>query len=159
MATEFDLGHGGCRSKVCVVCYEKASHMLSDLEIATVDKFLIDGYISSHPDFPCAICTGCSIALSKKRKDVDFEIPVRESYDPERKVGLWSAGTSSWRICTVSKRNGLSVLQLSRKKGKRGRPTSNPVPSHIKFARIVSRLLPKVLFTLFCNAKISKEQK
>ena len=135
----------------------KASCKLSDLEIETVVKFLIAAYKSTHPDFPCESCTGCSIALSKKRKDVDFEIPVRESYDPERKVGLWSAGTSSWRTCTVSKRNGLSVLQLSRKKGKRGRPTSNPVPSHIKFARIVSRLLPKVLFTLLCNAKISKE--
>ena len=90
--------------------------MLLDLEIEKIDKFLIDGDISTHPNFPCAICTGCSIALSKKRKDVDFEIPVSESYDPERKVGLRSVGISSWRTWTVLKRNGLSVLQLSRKK-------------------------------------------
>ena len=119
IATEFDLGHDRYRSKVCVVCYEKASRMLSDLEIETVDKFLIDGYKSMHPDFPCGICTCCSIALSKKCKDVDFkkkknfEIPVLDSYDPERKVGLQSVGTCSCRICTVAKRN---VLQLSQKK-------------------------------------------
>ena len=39
MATEFDLGHDRCRCKVCVVCYEKASRMLSDLEIETADQF------------------------------------------------------------------------------------------------------------------------
>ena len=53
-------------SKVCVVCHEKASSILSGLEIETVDKFLIDCYKSTHPDFPCGICTGWSIALSKK---------------------------------------------------------------------------------------------
>ena len=73
----------------------------------------------THPDFPCGICTGCSIALSKKRENVDFEIPVLESYDLERKVGLRLVGTCSSRICAVTKRNGLSVLQLSRKKHKR----------------------------------------
>ena len=130
-ATEFDSGHDTCRSKVCAVCYEKASHILSDLEIKTVNKSLIDGYKSTHPDFPCGICTGCSIALSRKRKD--FEIPVLESYFPERKVGLRSVGTCLRRICTVAKSNGLSALQLSWRKRKRGRPTSKPVPNHIKF--------------------------
>ena len=129
MATEFDLGHDRCRSKVCVVCYEKASCMLSDLEIETEVKFLIAAYKSMHPDIPCRSCTGCSIALSKKRKDVDFEIPVLESHDLERKVGLRLVGTFSCRICTVAKRNRQSVLQLSRKKCKQGRPTSKPVPS------------------------------
>ena len=73
-----------------------------------------------------------ALPFLKNVKDVDFEIPVLESYDPERKVGLRSVGTCSCRICTVAKRNGLSVLQLSRKKRKRGRPTSKTVPSHIK---------------------------
>ena len=49
---------------------------------------MIAAYKSTHPDFPCESCTGCGIALSKKRKDIDFEIPVLESYDLERKVGL-----------------------------------------------------------------------
>ena len=132
LTTEFDLGHDRCRSKVCVVCYEKDSRMLLDLEIDTVDKFLIDGYKSKHPDFPCEVSTGCSIALSKKRKDVDFEIPVLGSYDLERKVGLWSVGTCSCRTSTLAKSNGLIVLQLSRKKREPGRPTSKPVLSHME---------------------------
>ena len=73
MVTDFDLGHDRCRSKVCVVYYEKVSCILLGLEIETVDTFLIDGYKSTHPDFPCGICTGCSIALSKKGKYIDFE--------------------------------------------------------------------------------------
>ena len=58
-------------------------------------------------------------------------IPVSESYYPERKVGLRSVGTCSCRICTITKRNELSVLQLLQIKLNRGRPTSKPVPSHI----------------------------
>ena len=73
MVTDFDLGHGRCRSKVCVVYYEKVSRILLGLEIETVDTFLIDGYKSTHPDFPRGICTGCSFALSKKGKYIDFE--------------------------------------------------------------------------------------
>ena len=109
-------GTDRCRGKVCVVGYEKTSCMLLDLERETVDKFLIDGYKSMHSDFACGICTGCSTALSKKRK----------------KFGLRSVGTCSCMICAVAKRNGLSVLQLSRKKYKRVRPISKPVPSHKK---------------------------
>ena len=138
MATEFDLGHDRCRSKICVVCYEKASCKLSDLEIETVVKFLIAAYKSTHPDFPCESCTGCSITLSKKRKHVDFKILVLESYDLERKVGLQLVVTCSCRICTVAKRNGQSVLQLSRKKCKQSRPTSKLVPSQ-KFRKNKSR--------------------
>ena len=41
----------------------------------------------------------------KKHKEVDFEIPVLESYDPEKKVGLQSVGTCScsekeWTKCS-----------------------------------------------------------
>ena len=64
MAIPFDLEYDRWRSKVCVVCCEKASRMLSDLEIEPVDKVLINGCKSIHPDFPCRICIGCSIALS-----------------------------------------------------------------------------------------------
>ena len=77
---------------------------------------MINGYKSTHLDFRCRICTGCSTAFSKKRRDVDFDIPVLESYDPEEKVVLQSVDTCSCRICTVVKRNRLSVLQLSQKK-------------------------------------------
>ena len=120
MSTDFDLEHERRHSKVCVVCYEKANPTLSDREIQTVHEFLIDGYNVTHPDFPGGICTGCSITLSKKRKDVDFKIKALENYDPERKVGLRSVDTCLCRICRVAKMNGLSALQKSREKCKRG---------------------------------------
>ena len=68
MATNFELDHERCRSKVCIVCYEKATRTVSDLEVETVQIFVIDGYNPSHPDFPHGICTGCSILLSKNEK-------------------------------------------------------------------------------------------
>ena len=82
---------------------------------------MFDGYKSTHPDFPCGIFTGCSIALSKKGKDVDFAIPLLESYDSKRKVRLRSVGACSCNLCTVAKSDGLNVLQLSLTKSELGR--------------------------------------
>ena len=89
-STAFEIGHEKCRSLVCVVCYQKTSRSLSELEIKNVQDYLIDGYSSSHPDFPNGICMGCSIALSKKRKDPTIAFPIVENYNPERKTGLKS---------------------------------------------------------------------
>ena len=132
MSTSFDLEHERCRSKVCVVCYRKANRTLSELEIQTVQEFLIDGYNISHPDFPNGICTGCSIILSKKRKDVDLQIKVLENYDPERKTGLRSVDNCQCKICRVAKMNGLNVLQKLRQNCKRDRPLSNSASYHLK---------------------------
>lgn len=132
MATNFDLEHDRCRSEVCVVCYEKASRTLSDLEINTVQTFLIDGYSVYDPDFPNGVCTGCSINLSKKRKDVEFKIKVVENYNPDRRTGLRSIDTCECRICKVAKLNGPMALLKKHKKNKRGRPTSNPTPNYLK---------------------------
>lgn len=133
MSTTFESEHERCRIKVCVVCYEKASRVLSESQIETIQHYVIDGYSSTDPDFPCGVCTGCSIALFKKRKDPEFLLPIiNVSYDPGRKLGLRSIDVCSCRICVVAKQNGLSALQSSRKKRKRGRPTSNTVPEHIK---------------------------
>ena len=78
MSTAFEIGHEKCRCLVCVVCYQKASRSLSELEIKNAQDYLIDGYSSSHPNFPNGICTGCSIALSKKRKDPTIASPIVE---------------------------------------------------------------------------------
>ena len=102
MTTEFEIGHEKCRSGVCVVCYQKASRSLSAKEIQLIQEFLIAGYRSSHPDFPNGVCTGCSIMLSKKRKDPNLVIPIVEDYDPDRKTGLHSVTTCSCKICTTS---------------------------------------------------------
>ena len=107
MATEFGLGHDGCRSKVSVVCYEKASCILLDIEIETVDRFLIVGNASRFSMW--------NLHRLQYWLDVDFKIPVLESYDLESKVLFRLVGTCSCIICTVAKRNRLSVLQLWQK--------------------------------------------
>ena len=97
-STTFEIGHGKCRSLVCVVCYQKASRSLSELEIKNVQDYLIDGYSSSHPDFPNGICTGCSIVLSKKRKDSTITLPAVENFNPERKTELRSLNACSCKF-------------------------------------------------------------
>ena len=83
MTTEFEIGHEKCCSLVCAVCYKKASRSLSTSEIESIQEFLSNGYSSSDP-FPNGVCTGCSIALSKKHKVPTSALPVAESCDPER---------------------------------------------------------------------------
>ena len=95
MLTAFEIGHEKCRSLVCVVYYQKASRSLSELQIKNVQDYLIDGYSSSHPDFPNEICKGCSTALSKKRKDPTIVLPIVEHYNPGRKTGLRSLNACS----------------------------------------------------------------
>ena len=138
MATAFEIGHEKCRSLVCVVCYQKASSSLSEAEILLVQEFLIDGYRSSHPDFPNGVCTGCSITLSRKRSDPTVALPVVENYDPDRKAGLRSVDTCTCKICSVAKLNGLPFLLASRKnrKKKRGRPSTKTTPDNMKICSI-----------------------
>ena len=133
MATAFEIGQEKCRSKVCVVCYQKASRSLSEAEIQLVQEFLIDGYSSSHPDFPNGVCTGCSINLSKKRNDPTAALSIVENYDPDRKAGLRSVNMCSCKICSVAKLNGPAFLLSSRKnRKKRGRPSTKTPPDQIK---------------------------
>ena len=115
MSTAFEIRHEKCRSLVCVKCYQKVSRLLWELEIKNVQNYLINRYSSSHPDFPNGICRGCSIALSKKRKDPTIALPIVENYDPERKTGLRSLNACSCKICSVAKLNGLNVLLILKK--------------------------------------------
>ena len=132
-STAFEIENEKCRSLVCVVCYQKASRSLSQLEIKNVQDYLIDGYSSSNPDFLNGICTGCSIALSKKRKDPTIALPIVENYDPERKTGMRSLYSCTCKVCSVAKLNGLNVLLASRKNcKKRGRPSTKTIPEHVK---------------------------
>ena len=132
MSTDFEIGHERCRSLVCVVCYNKASHLLSKLQTKLVQEFIIEGYTSSNPDFPCGICINCGFLLSKKSKNSDVKLPSVESYDPGRTTGLRSVSICSCKICTVAKMNGLSSLTASRKKVKRGRPSLQSVPTPVR---------------------------
>ena len=103
MSTDFELGHESCRRLVCVVCYEKASSVLTDLQTSYVQDFVIEGYTNSNPDFPCGICKNCSFIISKKSRDPNVKLPLVENYDPGRTTGLRSVSVCSCKICTVAK--------------------------------------------------------
>ena len=91
MATAFHLQHEECRDRVCVCCYRKASRSLSTAEVVDIQNYLIEGYDINHADFPKGICTGCSIALAKKRNEPDYNPVKGEDYDPKRVRGLRSS--------------------------------------------------------------------
>ena len=63
-----EIGHEKCRALVCVVCYNKAAHVLSDLETKYVQEFIIEGYTASNPDFPCSICTICGFLFARNTR-------------------------------------------------------------------------------------------
>ena len=66
------------------MCYRKASRSLSSSEINVIGQYRIEGYRTKDPDFPNGICTGCSIATSKKRNKKDYTLPIQiEDYDPK----------------------------------------------------------------------------
>ena len=133
MATSLEIGHEKCRGMVCVVCYEKASRALSASDIEGIKKYVIEGYDVGNPDFPCGICTGCNIALSKKRNDPDSPLPNQVSdYNPERRIGLRSATTCTCKICYIAKLYGIEFLKYTRQhRKKRGRP-STKTPTSFK---------------------------
>lgn len=132
MSTDVELGHENCRRLVCVVCYEKASSVLTDLQTSYIQDFLIEGYTISNPDFPCGICKNCSFIVSKKSRDPNVKLPLVESYDPGRTAGLRSVSVCSCKICAVAKMNGLASLTAKRKKKKRGRPSQGTTPTAIR---------------------------
>ena len=129
MSTDFEIGHEKCRRLVCVVCYNKAPRLLTELETKHVQDFVIEGYTISNPDFPCGICKNCSFIISKKSRDPTVKLPLVESYDPGRTAGLRSVSVCSCKICSVAKMNGLASLTCARKKNKRGRPSTKSLPT------------------------------
>ena len=133
MATDLETSHNRCREKVCVVCYTKTTRSVSAGDIEVIRQYIIDGYTSSNADFPAGICTGCSISLSKKRKDPSFVIPNQvENYDPGRKKGLRSCHECDCRICTVAKESGFYKHHQRKNQKKRGRPITKTPPVAFK---------------------------
>ena len=143
MATGYEAGHEACRGKVCVVCYQKATRLLSECASVVVKEHIIDHYDISNPDFPCGVCEGCNISLSKKRADPDFDIPhCVDDYDPQRKTGLRSLSTCQCKICKIAKLSGPAFLKHIRAhRKKRGRPSSKITPTPYK---ICSKCFSKV---------------
>ena len=115
------------RFVLCVV----RSVSAGDIEV--IREHIIDGYSSTNEDFPNGICTGCSLSLSKKRKDSSFVIPNQvENYDPGRTTGLRSRHECVCRICTVAKASGFYAHHQRKSKKKRGRPVTNSTPVPVK---------------------------
>ena len=138
MATSFELGHEECRTRVCIVCNRKASRSLTSCEINVIRQYIIEGYSTKDPDFPNGICTGCSIALSKKRNSEDYTLPIQiEDYDPKRQPELRSLSYCPCQICNVAR---MSVNEYRKTKKKRGRPvvTSSKTPNKASSYKICS---------------------
>ena len=126
MATSFNLEHEEYHGRVCVVCYRKASRSLSQAEVGDIQKYLIEGYNVNDPDFPNGICTGCSLSLSKKRNDEDYNLVINvDDYDPNRPPGLLLNPSCECRICTVAKMCGLEY-QRQRGRPKAATPDDSP---------------------------------
>ena len=66
MASKFEQEHNECRGRVCVLCYHKGDRPISEREIKCIDQYLIEGYTSDNPEFPNALCTGCTSIYWKK---------------------------------------------------------------------------------------------
>ena len=131
MATAFENSHELRRGKVCVVCYKKATRAVSAGDIEVVRNHIIEGYSSSNADLPSGICIGCSLNLSKKRKDATFAIPnCVDDYDPRRKAGLRSSAAHDCdcRICKVALESGFEKHHKRKYQKKRGRPTTKSTP-------------------------------
>ena len=103
-------------------------------------EYLIEGYKVDNPDLPSGICVGCSVALSKKRKDNDFPLKIRiEDYDPKRPLGLRSITSCSCNICHIARMSTNEYRKIKRNKA--GRPVAAPkrlMPDLSKFAVTVS---------------------
>ena len=124
MATAFENSHEWRREKVCVVCYKKSSRSVSTGDVEIIHQYIIDGYSTTNCNFPNRICTGCSISLSKKRKDPNYIIPMQiENYDPGRKAGLRSVNECDCRICVVAKETGFYKHHQRKGRKKRGSTT------------------------------------
>ena len=117
------------------MCYKKGTRTVSAGDVDVIRDYIIDGYSTTDSDFPNGICTGCSLSLSKKRKNPDLFIPnVNDEYDPERKHGLRSTATSicDCRICKVARQSGLQDHHARKKRAKPGRPSSKQTPETYK---------------------------
>ena len=55
------MDHSEARKNVCVVCFRKASRLLSSYDVESIRDHVIADYAVENPDLPCAICGSCRI--------------------------------------------------------------------------------------------------
>ena len=141
--SSFDLGHENCRSKVCIICFSKATRSMSINEIEIIQQYVIDGYEVSNSDFPCGICVHCHLLLSQKKKDPDFVLPTADiNYEPNRPTALRSMSACSCRICEIATLNGLNAKKLTKKRGRSS--SSTATPKQIEKYKVCSRCFARI---------------
>ena len=121
------MDHNECRKNVCIICIRKASRILSETEANFIRSHLREDFQINDPDFPCGVCGGCRLKLYSKMKDHSSTVTV-EPFIPDRSIKLRSTKCECL-ICSVA-----TADCLTKKKKKKGRPTSvsTPVPQVIK---------------------------
>ena len=123
METNQDEYHERNRCKVCIVCYRKGQRPISEIQAAAIGEYIIQGYNKCNQNFPCALCNGCHLLLTKRIASDDVTLPVIENYDPKRPKNLRSAEKCDCKICKVATANGLaSLVEKRKRKANRGRP-------------------------------------
>ena len=73
--------HASHRMKVIVLCYKKGRRPISDTEENIIRENLIRGYNKNDDNFPGALCDGCHLNISAKKKPLNLNMP--ENYDPQ----------------------------------------------------------------------------
>ena len=81
------MDHSEARQKVCVVCYNKASRLLSFALVKVIQEFVFENYSLENPDLSCGICNSCSWTLSEyKNGNITRTLPVIGDYNPGTRV-------------------------------------------------------------------------
>ena len=162
MATAVDDKHELCRKKVCVVCYRKADRGLSVTDISLVREFIIEDYETSNPDFPCGVCNGCHLLLSKKSRNADVVLPTIDDYNPQRKYNLRNTSLCECKICQVTRLTKQDHMKLKKSPGRRPSSELQPQSYSSKFkicAKCYAKLYPGCSHSpQLCSSKKQKLQ-
>lgn len=107
------MDHFEAREKVCVICYRKASRLLSSTDIEAVQNVVIENYNPDNPNYPCGICSPCHAILTEHRLgDIHRSLPVVTDYNPGMRILTRGQSVCSCRICTVAKANGVAAKAM-----------------------------------------------
>jgi hypothetical protein len=106
------MDHSACRQKVCLICYEKATHVASPAIIHSVQTYLIEDYNPDFANWACGVCTSCQVALYKFSKG-DFSTFIRQPIGITIMSGVRVLPRSKdcyCYICSKAKENGLQCV-------------------------------------------------
>ena len=133
------MDHSEARKKVCVVCYNKASSLLSFPLVKVVQEFVFKNYSLENPHLPSGICNSCRRTLSEyKNGNTKRTLPVITDYNPGTRVLTCGQSVCPCCICEVAKSHGHAARSLKKRKGRP--PLNGSIPK--KGAKICPDCLP-----------------